>query len=111
MLKKYEVNPYTVTDKVVFRNVDKSLELYVRTSASQLVAGLRVVQAKLSQVNADTSAEDQANVAADFAKTIFGNDQGEQLASFYNDPLATITACGNYFQDRLSKLITKAQKK
>ena len=38
-------------------------------------------------------------------------EQGDALCRFYEDPLAVVTACGLYFRERLSKKITKAQKR
>jgi hypothetical protein len=51
-------------------------------------------------------------IARFFADTLFGKDQGGAFCEFYNnDPLTIINACGMYFQKRLGKKITKAQKK
>ena len=42
-----EINPYSVSDKAVFRNVDKTLALYVRSDAASLVNRLKLAQDKL----------------------------------------------------------------
>ncbi len=110
MFFKKEINPYPVSDKVTFRNIDKTITLTVRGEASSFVSGLKIAQVKISELNDESSECEQINAARYFAKVIFGEEQANQLVDFYNDPLTVITACGMYFQDRLSKKITKAQK-
>ena len=111
MFRKREINPFPVSDKVTFRNVDKEITLYVRANASALVLGLKNVNERLNAF-ADSANEDEHKaVARAFADTLFGAEQGEKLYDFYGEPLAVITACGMYFKDRLAKKITKAQKK
>lgn len=106
-----EFDPYSVSDIVTFRNVDKTLTLYVRSSGSILVAGLKTAQAKLKELDESADECQQINAARFFAKTIFGEEQADKIIDFYNDPLAVITVCGEYFQKRLAKKIAKAQKK
>ena len=106
-----EINPFAVSDKVTFRNVDKTLTLYVRSDASSLVARLKQAQEKLKELN-DTSDECQRMNAARFlARSVFGEKQANQLCDFYEEPLAVVAVCGMYFDKRLKKKITKAQKK
>lgn len=106
-----EINPYSVTDKVTFRNVDKTLTLYVRGDAASFVVGLKKAQEKLAQMNDESDECERVNCARFFARTLFGEEQGDKLVDFYNEPLAIITVCGMYFKKRLAKKITKAQKK
>ena len=108
-MKKF--NPYAVTDKVTFQNVDKELTLYIRSDAATLVLGLKNVQDRLTAIRDDSPEEDRKAAALLFADTLFGYDQGAKLVDFYGDPLAVITVCGMYFKDRLAKIITKAQKR
>ena len=105
------IDPYPVSDKVTFKNVDKTLTLYVRTDAPSIVLGIKKVLERLSDVNENTTDAEKAETAMLYARTIFGKDQAEQMMAFYGDPLPVITACGIYFHDQLSKKITKAQKK
>ena len=86
------------------------ITLTVKGEASSFVSGLKIAQVKISELNDESSECEQFNAARYFAKVIFGEEQANQLVDFYNDPLTVITACGMYFQDRLSKKITKAQK-
>ena len=107
-----EINPYPISDNVTFRNVDKTINLSVRSDAPSLVLGLKKVQERLTGMNDNTEDSERIDAARFFARTLFGNDQGDNLVLFYNeDPLAIINACGIYFQRRLAKKITKAQKK
>ena len=41
MFHRNEISPYSVTDKIVFRNVDNTLQLIVRADAASLVMGLK----------------------------------------------------------------------
>ena len=106
-----EINPYSVSDKVTFRNVDKTITLYVRGAAASFVVGLKKAQEKLIELNEESDECERVNVARFFARTLFGEDQGDKLVDFYNEPMVVITVCGIYFKDRLAKKITKAQKK
>lgn len=112
MLFKHEINPFPVSDKVTFRNVDQTITLTVRGEAASLVVGLKRVNDRLSQMTDETPEAERLAAARFFADTIFGTAQGAQLCEFYgNDSLAVINACGMYFRARLGRKITKAQKK
>lgn len=110
MFKK-EINPYSVSDKATFRNVDKTLTLYVRSDAASLVVGLKQAQDKLKELTDHSDECQRVNAARFFARSIFGEEQGDQLVDFYGEPLAVITALGIYFDKQLKQKITKAQKK
>lgn len=111
MFFRREINPFPVSDKVTFRNVDKTLTLIVRADASSLVLGLKRVNDRLAGMTDDTTEDERKEAARFFADTLFGKEQGGKLCEFYEEPVAVISACGLYFKDRLGKLITKAQKK
>ena len=106
-----EISPYSVEDKATFRNVDKTLTLYVRGDATAYVVGLKKAQDKMKEITDESDECERMNVARFFAQTIFGEEQGNRLVDFYNEPLAVITVCGMYFKERLAKKITKAQKR
>ena len=106
-----EINPYSVSDKAVFRNVDKTLTLFVRADATSLVLKLKQAQEKLKELTDSTDECQRMNAARFFARAIFGEEQGDKLVDFYNDPMAIIAACGVYFEKQLKNKITKAQKK
>ena len=111
MLFKKEINPYTVSDKAVFRNVDKTLTLYVRSNAPSLVVNLKQAQDKLKELTDESDECQRMNAARFFAKAIFGEEQADKLVDFYNEPLAVVAVVGMYFDQQLKKKITKAQKK
>ena len=111
MFFKKEINPYTVTDKVTFRNVDKTLVLYVRSDAASLVTGLKKAQEQLKGITDSSSEKERLQAAFTFAAAIFGEDQANQLIEFYGEPLAVITVVNMYFDRMLKYKITKAQKK
>ena len=110
MFKK-EINPYSVSDKATFRNVDKTLTLYVRSNAASLVVGLKQAQEKLKELTDESDECQRMNAARFFAKAVFGEEQADKLCDFYGEPLAVIAVVGMYFDKQLKKKITKAQKK
>ena len=111
LFKKNVINPYSVSDKVTFKNVDKSLTLYVRSDAASLVVGLKQAQNELNELTDSSDECQRVNAARFFARSVFGEDQGDKLVDFYNEPLAVVSAVGQYFDQRLKYKITKAQKR
>lgn len=111
MFFRKEINPYPVSDKVTFRNVDKTLTLYVRADAASIVVGLKNAQERLRGLTDETPADERTAATLAFAGAIFGEDQARQLLDFYGEPLTVLTVCGQYFKERLGKKITKAQKR
>ncbi len=110
--KVKEINPYPVSDKVRFRNLDKTITLTVRGSASSMILALKMAQERLSALTDESTDTERQEAAHGFSTAIFGKDQTDRLMEFYgNDYLAVITACGTYFSERLSHILTKAQKK
>ena len=110
--KDTEINPYGVSDKITFRNVDQTITLFVRANVSTMLIKLRQAQERLSAMKDENTETEREEAARMFAKSIFDDEQAEELMTFYNnDPLAVITACGTYFNTRLSGIIAKAQKK
>ncbi|MBO5968195.1 MAG: hypothetical protein J6S14_06825 [Clostridia bacterium] len=112
LFRKSEINPYSVSDKVRFRNIDKVIELNVRADASILVVNLMKANKRISTLSETSPDDEQRESALMFAGAVFGQEQAEKLMQFYDEePLAVINACGIYFRERLAKKITKAQKK
>lgn len=105
------INPFSVTDKVSFKNMDKTMTLTVKADATALVVNIKKAYDKLSTVNDKSTDEQKMDAARMFAYSIFGQAQGDALCEFYEDPLTVITVCGMYFKQRLADKITKAQKK
>ena len=110
-LFRKEINPYTVSCKAVFRNVDKTLTLYVRSDAPTLMINLKASEEKLRAVRKETDQEKIMEAVRFFAHAIFREEQGDRLIEFYNDPAAIITALNLFFDQVLKQKITQAQKK
>jgi hypothetical protein len=106
-----EINPYPVTDTVVFRNGDDRIKMQVRADDSLLVIGIKRANERIRTLTDDTPDDEKKTAALMLAQAIFGDDQGTALYDFYGDPYAVISACGLYFRERLAKIITKAQKR
>ena len=110
--KSFEIDPYRVKDNVVFKNGDESLNLFVKADDGLIVATLQKINKRLSALNEVSTPEEKENVALAFASCIFGDEQADKLMNFYaRDPVVVIAVCGQYFKERLSKIITKVQKK
>lgn len=110
MFFRKEINPYEVSDKVTFRNVDKALTLYVRAPAAVIVVGIKNAQAHMAGLKDETPESEKNAAALAFAEAIFGKDQAQQLLDFYGNPLTVLSACGRYFETYLGKKITRTQK-
>lgn len=102
-----------VHDNVLIREGDEQLRLRVDGDPARMFAGLMQAQKMLQAIDPEHGAPEETDAAAlFFAGAIFGKAQAEQLAEFYHgDAGCIINVCGKYFEGRLAKLITKAQKK
>ena len=110
IFRKREVNPYPISDKAVFRNVDKTLTLFVRADPFTLVSNLRKANERCAKLTDESPDGEKLDAARALAAAIFGFAQADQLVEFYEDPLTVISACGRYFIF-LKPKIEKAQKK
>lgn len=110
LFRKREVNPYPISDKAVFRNVDKTLTLFVRADPFTLVSNLRKANEICAKLTDESQYGEKLDAARSLAAAIFGFAQADQLVEFYEDPLTVINACGRYFKF-LKPKIEKAQKK
>lgn len=111
MFFRKEINPYSVSDKVTFRNVDKALTLYVRADPSSLVVALRGAMTRMAALTDESADDEWASVALSYATAIFGEEQARRLLDFYGSPLTVMRSCDNYFNEYLGAKITKLQKK
>lgn len=101
-----------VYDTVVIKEGGQQLTLHVNSDPSRMVVGIDQARNRLHTITAETSDEELKDIALFFAGVIFGNEQGQKLLDFYyGDSSCVVAVCGKYFADRLSKKITKAQKK
>lgn len=110
--KKYEMSLGHVHDSIRIREGGDALDLTVDADPQRMVAALNKVQKAMHGINEDSTEEETRSVATLFAGAIFGTEQARKLMEFYHDDAGcVITLCGRYFADRLSKRISKAQKK
>ena len=101
-----------VYDTVTINEGGEKLILHVNSDPSRIVVGLAQAQKRLVTIDADTPEEDRKQIALFFAGVIFGEEQAQKLLDFYyGESSCVVAVCGQYFAKRLSKLITKAQKK
>jgi len=103
-----------VHDTVKVMEGGESLILRVDGDPIQMTVGLNRAQKELQALNEmdDKTMEEVLPAARSFAGVIFGKEQAEKLAEFYNgDAACVISVCGQYLEKRLAGLIVKAQKK
>ena len=101
-----------VRDHIVIREGKDELPLTVDSDARSIISRLQNAQKALSEVNDDITDESKYKAAYGLAEAIFGKDQADQLMAFYHDDAGcVVTVCGMYFEKRLAKKITAAQKR
>lgn len=107
---KKEFSPYPISDKVTFRNVDRSIALVVRADGGTIVRNLKKAQERLAAETEKSTEAERLETARFFAAAMFGDEQAKKIVDLYDsDPLAITSVCGDYFNARLSKIITKVQ--
>ena len=109
----YRISLNRVHDKITVSESGDELALHVNSDPGRIVAGLANAQARLQALAAvETTEQEQRDAALAFAGAIFGTDQAKALLDFYHgDPGCVIGICGKYFNERLAKLVEKAQKR
>lgn len=110
--RKNEITLNRVHDTVVFRESDETLKLTVYSDPMRITSGLMHIQREMQRMTDETPEEEQNAMAEELATVIFGKEQAEKLMSFYhNDAPGVMNVCLQYFKQRLSGLIVRAQKK
>lgn len=108
----FKITLNRVRDHIIVREGNDELPLTVDTDARSIITRLQKAQKALSEVNNDISTDSQYEAAYGLAEAIFGKDQANKLMAFYHDdPGCVVTVCGMYFEKRLAKKITAAQKR
>lgn len=108
----FKLSVNRVHDRVKITEGGETLLLRVDADPMRMVAGLSQAQKSLQSISKDSTDEDQLNAAKHFATVIFGDEQADKLLEFYRqDAACVINVCAQYFERRLGKLISKAQKK
>jgi len=101
-----------VRDKVRITEGNESITLVVNGEAARMVSALNNARNILSGITADSTDSARFEAVLIFATAIFGREQAKKLMEFYNnDTLCVGDVCAKYFQERLSKLLSKAQKR
>ena len=101
-----------VYDTVTIREGGEKLTLHVNADPSRIVVGLSQAQKQLVTIDENTTDEEREKIALFFASVIFGEEQAQKLLDYYyGDSSCVVAVCGQYFSKRLSKLITKSQKR
>lgn len=110
-LKKYEVSLGIVHDRITVREGADTLDLYVNADPAHVIAGMKRAAEVLKGITVETPDEEITKAALDFAVSIFGTEQAAALMEFYHGSgSSVISICGKYFNERLGKKITEAQK-
>ena len=108
----FKISLNRIHDTVRITEGDEHLTLFVDSDPMRVVAGLTIAQKKLQTITEETSEDDRNEIALYFAGVIFGEVQAKELFDFYHsDAGCVINVCGQYFAQRMAKLIAKAQKK
>ena len=112
MFRKNTLTLGRVYDTIKITEGGEKLTLHVNSDPSRIVVGLAQAQKRLVTITKETTDEEREEIAMFFAGVIFGDEQAQKLLDFYYGEAACVIAvCGQYFAKRLSKLISKAQKK
>lgn len=111
LFKKYEVSLNIVHDRITVREGADTLDLYVNADPAHVIAGMNRAVEALKGITVETPDEEITKAALDFAGSIFGTEQAAALLEFYHGSgSSVISICGKYFNERLGKKITEAQK-
>lgn len=101
-----------VRDHIVVREGNDDLHLTVDCDARNIVSRIQKANKTLSEINDGSTDEQKHNAAYALAEAFFGCEQADELMAFYNDdPGCVVAVCGMYFEKRLGKKITAAQKR
>ena len=102
-----------VRDSIAVRESNEEIKLKVDADPRIMVTRIREAQKLLNSANDPQTTDQQRQEAVKaFSEAIFGPEQAEALAEFYNgDYSCVLTICGMYFEKRLCKKIIAAQKK
>lgn len=101
-----------VYDTIKITEGGETLTLHVNSDPSRIVVGLAQAQKRLVTITEETTDEEREEIARFFSGVIFGEEQTQKLFDFYyGESSCVVAVCGQYFAKRLSKLISKAQKR
>ena len=108
----FHISLNRVRDHIEVREGTDRLSLDVDSDPRILISKIRTAQELLISANKNESMKDREQAAKSFSEALFGKEQAEKLAAFYDGDFSCVmTICGLYFERRLRKKIIKAQKK
>lgn len=109
----YTFSTNRVRDHVRIVEGAEELRLRVDVDPMQIMPQINRAKDLLTTVSNDVSNTEALRTAAEaWAGCMFGKEQTEQLAVFYDhNYLSVLNACTGYFTRRLSRLLLKAQRK
>lgn len=112
MFRKNTLTLGRVYDTIKIREGGETLTLHVNSDPSRIVVGLAQAQKRLVTITEETPDKEREEIARFFSGVIFGEEQTQKLLDFYyGESSCVVAVCGQYFAKRLSKLISKAQKR
>lgn len=112
MFRKNTLTLGRVYDTIKITEGGETLTLHVNSDPSRIVVGLAQAQKRLVTITEETPDKEREEIARFFSGVIFGEEQTQKLFDFYyGESSCVVAVCGQYFAKRLSKLISKAQKK
>ena len=105
----FKISLNRVHDKIKVQEGNEALTLRVDADPMKIAADMRNAALKLQ--NADELTEDERNKATvELSGAIFGMEQSNQLFALYNGDASCVMAVLSKYVERLTKIITKAQK-
>ena len=108
----FKISLNRVRDHIVIREGDDELKLTVDCDPRIIVTALQRAQTALLKVNEGSTDTEKKDASAALSTAIFGDAQTEQLFAFYSGDAACVAlVCSQYFEKRLAKKITRAQKR
>ena len=109
----YTITLNRVRDRITIKEGQERLNLVVDSDSTAIVTRIRKSQETMTRmIRSDATDEEREQAARDFSEAIFGKDQTDRLVEFYQGDMSCVaTICGLYFEKRLCKKITQAQKR
>lgn len=105
----FKISLNRVHDKIKVQEGNEALTLRVDADPMTIAAKMRTAALKLQ--NADEMTEEERNKATiEMSDAIFGMEQSNQLFALYNGDASCVMAVLSKYVERLTKIITKAQK-
>lgn len=108
----YRISLHRVHDRIKIVEGSDSIVLLIDADPNTMVLQMQSAHEKMQQALLTGDVEEQKISGMMFADTMFGKEQAGKLLEMYGgDVTCVVNVCLKYFQERLAKLIAKAQKK